>query len=477
MKKITVIILLLLFVFVTKSQNSFEFRISNSFYETTFITFEDFDNNFITIGGRSDTIGQPLLPLLINYTKPEDTIIHLISKEDSCVVLRFIINKPNGNYLFIGSLGFDDETGGLYIWETTTDYETIWETYYQLPEPYEFLEVLDYTIDGDNNIAVSGNASYSIDKVSYYYLFMGKVDMQGQLLSFNIPEPYKRSISSSLLSKPDNSGYYLIGSSSYNLTLREWIEFDWDLNISDYGLFDWENGVGGITSAKFLQNGNLLVETNFQEGISLGLFDEDFNFLKDTLLTEGDDYVPFQNNSLDFTDPETIWIASQNDDPYWTSGTKYYHLYILDSELNLKGLKYYGGNTKYFMMDLYATNDGGCILSGMVPDTVGTLYTDIYINKVMPEDVLTNAEDTPNPFDMDVNIFPNPFSEMINIKTIRKGLQFNLYTVTGNILFSKRLNLLNGTLSINVSSTSPGFYIYHITDNSRVIQSGKLIKK
>jgi len=456
-----------------KTQSSFDFHLSNSFFETTPMLFEDNSGNYLSLSVRTYISGQKFKPIITKFTIPEDTVTFLFN--DTVFHFHFVLQKDNNNYFFFGSWFFNIDSSGLYLWETTSEFETVWETNYDLPEPYTSLEVLDYTIDPENNLVISGNAYYPTGSEYGTHLYMAKADLNGQLICYNIPAPYKRDMSSSLLVAPDNSGYYLIGSSSVNSNHKDWIKFDSCLNIIDEGLFDWENVLTG-TSAVFLPNGNLLIETENDYHESIALFNEDFVLIKDTLLLEGDDYSPFQYNSMAYTDPDNIWIASHNSDPYWVSGFNFYHVFIFDSGLNLKGLKYFGGDVRYYMFDLIATSDGGCLMAGIVADTIGNIFSDIVIRKVMPYDIITHAEETPDPFDRDINVYPIPFRDKLFIKTIRTGLQFNLYSITGELLLSSDIGASFKT-EIAVDDLNSGFYYYTINKNNHIIQSGKLIKQ
>jgi hypothetical protein len=455
------------------TQNSFDFRLSNSFSETLPTLFEDYNGNYFILSARTYISGQKYHPIITRFTKPEDTVTFVFN--DTVSHFRFGLQKDNGNYYFIGNWFYNLDSSGLYLWETNPEFETICKAYYDIPNPYTSLEVLDYDIDFENNLIIGGRAYYPTGNESGAHLYMAKADLNGQLLSFNIPAPYKRNTTSSLLVAPDTSGYYLIGSSTLNSILREWIKFDSNLNIIDEGLFDWDFGLSN-TSALFLPNGNLLIETQWNQHESFGLFDPDFNLIKDTLLPDGNDYSPFQFNSTAFTDPENIWIASHNSDPYWMPGYNFYHVFIYDSQLNLKGLKYFGGDIRYYMFDMIATSDGGCLIAGVAADTVGNIFTDIIIRKLMPDDIITHAEETPDPYDRDVILYPIPCNDVLFIETIRMGLQVNLYSLSGKLMLSQGIHSSSKTV-LDLGHFTSGFYFFTITENSQIIQSGKLIKQ
>ena len=181
-------------------------------------------------------------------------------------------------------------------------------------------------------------------------------------------------------------------------------------------------------------------------------------------------------NGLEFIDNNNIWIPTYVDIPTNLPGAELFRFHIFDTNLNLKGVKEYGGDKHYCLFNTLVTSDGGCLLTGMVPDYEGSWNHDAYVIKVMPEDVLTFAEETPFDFDRDVIVFPNPFLTEINIQTVRKNLTFNMFDIIGNLILSKEIDHIpNYTLSTgNINS---GFYFYTIHYRNRTIQSGKLIKE
>ncbi|MEZ5199225.1 MAG: T9SS type A sorting domain-containing protein [Bacteroidales bacterium] len=94
----------------------------------------------------------------------------------------------------------------------------------------------------------------------------------------------------------------------------------------------------------------------------------------------------------------------------------------------------------------------------------------------MPGDIITNAEETPDPDDHDVLVYPVPFTNEINIETYRKALTFSLFSTAGEcFVLNKNLSVPNTELE--TSHLNRGAYIYKISDNGKTIHTGKIIKK
>ena len=179
---------------------------------------------------------------------------------------------------------------------------------------------------------------------------------------------------------------------------------------------------------------------------------------------------------MDYIDPENIWVVAFND---WIAptGTEIYKFYIFDSEFNVKGSKYYGGDNDYTFTYLKATNDGGCVVSGMIRREVGSLSRGGIIIKVMPEDILTSDDEKVFTDFKDVLVYPNPFTDKILLTSDRNDLIFNLFNSQGQLVYQGAITerIMN---EINVGNLSKGIYIYSISNaTGRAIDGGKLIKK
>jgi hypothetical protein len=76
---------------------------------------------------------------------------------------------------------------------------------------------------------------------------------------------------------------------------------------------------------------------------------------------------------------------------------------------------------------------------------------------------------------MNVSIFPNPGSQIINIKTDNTDYLFHLYNSKGQILFEKQLKNFS-SITVNTNSIPQGLYIYKITGKDGIAKVGKWVK-
>jgi len=129
------------------------------------------------------------------------------------------------------------------------------------------------------------------------------------------------------------------------------------------------------------------------------------------------------------------------------------------------------------MMDLDATDDGGCIMAGTIlsPNS-NPNQTDVIIIKVDSEGLITssNKQDTRV---MHAMVYPNPGNEYLMLQTGQQntGSSFKLVNISGQKLIEQTVNLT--TQQIPTSELPPGIYVWTLSKGNTVIETGKWIKQ
>ncbi len=487
-------ILTILFIigYTVKSQQSFELIISNEENEGLSYTIETNEWYF--------SLGVQHLPYSLDKSQPviykinhagEISDYYFPIKQDTSFGVNLGFLKPNGNLFIAGTLK-DSSTIGYkrnitYLCEMTQDLDIVWEKMYPIPFPphHSTHRIENFLITPDNNIIIEGRIDTSLYDFNDI-LYLAKYDMEGNQIIFKPFMDWKDSmVGSDLIFKPDSTGFYLFGNFAYGSIgySKNWIEFDMELNVVDHGfIMDGLCYISCPLTVKRLEGGNIimankgtLINPNQPHELEMRVMDQDLNLLKDTVLLH-DEYVDIPDHrGMGFTDENNIWVATFEMIPPNFMGTDVFRFFIFDANLKLKGMKVYGGDTRYWFFDLLATSDGGCLLTGIVPEYEGSDSNDSYLIKVMPSDIITNAEETPYERDMDVFVYPNPFCYELKTETLRTGLTLTLFDSMGRLVFKKQI----GSIPYSVVSTGnllPGFYFYQISNKSLIVQSGKLMK-
>ena len=85
-----------------------------------------------------------------------------------------------------------------------------------------------------------------------------------------------------------------------------------------------------------------------------------------------------------------------------------------------------------------------------------------------------------NTLSSELLVYPNPASNMINLKTTASDatpVVAQLYTVSGQLVFSENLSLQQNTAkSLNVSSFKNGYYLLRISTDGQTVDEKILIQ-
>ena len=471
------------------SQQSFELLITTDESESLHFTFEDANNDFVSVGARSIEFSSDSNNALIVKYDNFGNIINQkeIVKCDTSFGLSYGFQKDNGNYLLFGVLTdtvTPHDHNITYVCEMTPGLDLVWEKMHPIPEPYHDHKLINFLMDVDSNIIIQGKADSSL--YEYDDLLMTIViDINGNLHDFNFYEGWKDlGVYNTMVFNHDTTAIEFFGLYARQAVFAvEWIEMDLDLDITQFiSTIDEEHYVVDPVSVqkmepdRFVMGNVAVMEPGAFLDLYIKIMDSNLNTLKDTLLIYPERTSMPEHTGLGFIDPDNIWVPTFEDNATNFMGTEVFRFHIFDSELHLKAVKEYGGDKRYWFFNMLVTSDGGCLLTGMVPDYEGSWNHDAYIIKVMPEDIITFAEETTFTNDKDVMVFPNPFSTDIKLQTVREGLIFSLTDITGNNILSVNIDDIPGK-TISTDMLGPGSYLYSIHYENRIIQKGKLIKK
>jgi hypothetical protein len=472
------------------SQNSFEIIREIPGPDDIYKTIE-LDDFYYFLGSKTSDSAFTGMANFILKTNKEGSFVDEVSfiKQDTVYshVTGFV--KKNGNFLFFGHLS-DSITpmdkNVTYICEMTPDLDVLWEKMFPIPfPPYHSHHILyGYLITPDDHIIIHGTIDTSLYGANKF-LYFSKFDMNGNQISF-VPHLNFKDLGiggSSAVFKPDSSGFYMIGNLSYTNVgwVRNWVELDLDMNILAHGLID--NGLptsGSCSKSRRLSNGNIVFANtngNPQEiqNMKMWILDQSFNEIYGAVYYTDQSIRLLNWQGMDFYSEDKIWVATFIPIPETFPGEEEFYVYLFDSDVKLEGSNVFGGDKRYWLSHLLATSDGGCIITGVVPEYEGSQYANGYILKLMPNDMLTHTTETPMKYTGEVMVYPNPFSREISISSKSSGLKFSLFNITGNEVIRHELRETSD-ISLSAGHLQKGFYFFTIRDGNQIIQNGKLIK-
>lgn len=450
-------------------------------------TFETRTGNYIALGLISDknTNIADSRGLVIEFDDNSIVKSRSFAKDNSSLTFCYGFQKNNDNYLIFGklvdSVGSPNSAEHIYLCEMNPELEIIWEKFNEIPEGYS-MSLGDITVDQWNQIVLF--SQLRIPPYSTDYLYLTKYDMDGNLLLSNLLPDHHAGQYDDLILNPSGLGYQIIGDMTISPGFpKSLFEIDTSLNITETITFIGGNDMNLTTSAKWIDENRLIVSNieNVAPGayhdLELLLLDQDYNLIKDTVFFEpGRVYTPTYKG-MDFIYEDLIWTCAFEDNIFNWQSDHTFKVYLFDSELNMLGEKTFGGDSHWWLTHLRATTDGGCIITGMMREKEGTSFLDcnIYILKVMPEDLITSTKDRWANENAIIVVFPNPVRDKLFIRGTDADMRLFINSVDGRKLITKELSSDTQHI-INTSSLIPGIYFYEIMKNNQIVKSGKLIK-
>ena len=459
---------------------------------------QDIDGNIILCGGERDLpYFDKIHAIVVKVSPLGDTLIRTFNYEgDTMCALGKLVIVPDGNYLFFGAIGKQDsvydfkEMKNLWVLKLDENLNVIWDKRFEVAGDYwnPAYEVWQ----SSQNIYIAGK----VDWWDGYYrnnFFMAKFDLNGDTIKTSYPfidDPMQfplGGITGGVMGRPSGQeGMIAIGNDFVVTDDYGIIEIDSNLAYTFTPLTYPGNYSLSTTSIKrFTENSYLWassVHIAYQGNMDIlvAKLNNNHQFTDHVIYgrTDTADY-PAQGRSIDFVDPNNIFVASKNNhfssDPIDLKVS----ISLLDSSLNLKGWKWFGGDMNYYISNITVTQDGGCVIAGTVCDWQNneTGDVDLWVKKIYPVDIITNAEDTPDPNDSDFIVFPNPGKNFLALKTARENLMLKLFGNSGKLVLIDDIIDLP-THKVNTRSVAKGNYLYQVWDKKKgiMIGSGNWIK-
>jgi hypothetical protein len=210
--------------------------------------------------------------------------------------------------------------------------------------------------------------------------------------------------------------------------------------------------------AAYLLNEDLTIENSFYlnnlDTISRTAYNICADYTSSNTFIGGTVYL---NNNDRGLKPSWFYVAKLND----TLGT------IFE--------KYIGGEAAYWLHALAASPDGGVLLTGTREElTNDTTQFDGYLIKLDAYGTLTNLDEYQDVQIKNALVYPNPASEYLFVRTAISDAEFIICDISGNIVRQYPLQELISKIVIEDLAT--GTYIWRVTQQSKIIETGKIIK-
>jgi len=487
MKKYIVIYsVLILFVTIKlKGQSiTFEYLLSTPQDEFLFDIVEASDSNIFFCGWLSSPL-QPkiqkgLLVKLNNYGEFVDS--NILTYPDKSINVIRLLSGNSENYTMV-SIIFDSvgsyQNGNIFLSTMDESLNIFNNSIFAFPPTYRF-DHLSAQLEANGNLLVGG-AIETINNHNpwpFIYEFNSVFDSLKARFYFDSNDI---GIILKLKALPD-SNYWII-----KALRRRYELLDPSFNvITTQKIPDYLSGNLGVKwdtdTSFYLVGDKLLPEPSHNLGFirQYHPMDTTGHLFNQWGVSDTVDF-PAVWNGIDFKNKDSIfiggtrnfWLGDYNNWPSW------FIVLQTDSMLNIRWERFYGGDAYYLMCKIIAANDGGCFVAGTRYDYLHTTEQerDIIILKLNSEGLITGNEEKPSIKMQEAIVFPNPGTSEIKVRVAAQYSQsvFKLYDINGKLVLTR--NITGKWGEANTAFLNPGTYIYRITSNDGLYESGKWVKQ
>ncbi|MCK9453414.1 MAG: T9SS type A sorting domain-containing protein [Bacteroidales bacterium] len=469
------------------AQQTFEKIITEPEDQVINSVIEDNDGNYF-LAGRFNNIEATRNNGYIIKLDSSGNLIQqkIISSDDNISSLFFNIHLFNNHLYILGTqvITYPD-TSKLWYLKLNSNLEIENEKFLAIPHDRWF-SYMNSIIDSDNNFVITGYTSRMDDVYNYNHdAFFYKLNINGDSLNSkfytsNIPLYF----SFDIIESPDSSKYYAFvshfesSSGGQKLILNK--NFDsLSINPIPLGIYDYYSPIT-INENEILLCGKGSPDQSELYALNVISINEQ---------TELIDYNSFRKQSGMREHPSMFNGVSKNgnniyiggtsnldySNPFWSTFNAWFHLVKINHDITTIWEYWYGGDAYYFLYNIHATNDGGCLMVGnRYDDDTQDQERDIYVVKVDSSGLITWTQEilTDKP---ETKVYPNPGTNQLNIKTTSNEIDFELLNINGQVVVREMLDGNNSI--INVESIKTGIYFYRLIDDKyKTVETGKWIK-
>lgn len=435
-------------------------------------------NNIALIPGYSH-------PIVIKTDQQGNLLKTTVIDFYDLIILSKILPEGDSSYYILGAFASypDLVYDSLFLSEWSLNLELIRHSELALPfNDYTSLQAA--IINSEDQLVLTGYKVMPPSIQSYIYLIDDQFNLINQVL-FNQSANYTRVHSIIELSSSIMNGY-LISLSGVPPGGEGLAKLDLDLNIIEYfSLNPHLNNFGNTTLAKFSDSVYIVTGKFTNNHISLNdikslKMDVNYNILATNMYGKEPDTIDFPGflNAAAIIDSDILYISgtsNMNIDQFPYAPTpSWFILNKVDGNLDLQWQKFYGGDAHYSLYSIIPSSDGGCVMLGTRYHPDNPTGIDGYILKVGP-DGLVSVPEVPCGLQVkEVILYPNPGSSKLHIQSGHDDLEIMMFDTEGKMIHNERLNRYHHL--INTASWPAGIYIYRITKNNEIFDSGKWIK-
>lgn len=180
-----------------------------------------------------------------------------------------------------------------------------------------------------------------------------------------------------------------------------------------------------------------------------------------------------------YANDSTIFVTADCHTESFTSPS-YPQVYLINTDLEILGCVSFWDHLDYVNINVFPTNDEGCIMIAK--------RSDLYYDEPTPAVIRLSREDFHPVWSLEewprdeikVEAWPNPAGEEIhfNLSDIPcdGSMRLQIFNTTGQVSVDRHIQGRGNVLTVGVAALPPGLYTYAIYDKEKTVSSGKFIK-
>ena len=446
------------------------------------------NGNYLAVGRRDLSPGPECYTFLVEIaTEGEIIKDKKVIIPDSSTSLHQFIEIGDTSFALIGMIRSDaDGWNDIWIVHFNYDLEIIRQKKLHGFPTYPFGE-FDVKFISNGNLLVNGFIADN-DNILNSDIFFYETNANGDSISSALIEMDGMQHAYEFLERKDRLGYYCYAQGNFPVDPNPpgiTTQVTYDTNFQYLFADSVPRLITNTMNARWLSSGTYLISGKeyYQNpsycNMGIVKLDTDDQILNENYFGLMPDTITYVGalDHLDFRNTDTIYFCGIGnvtiDFPY-SQEPSWIILNCLDSNLNLRWQTLYGGDAFYFSWEVYATSDGGCIVSASKYDyTLPEYDYDVVLLKYNNEGLLTSLHENEEARNS-LLIYPNPGKDKIKVNSDFRDAHFQLFDLAGRCLLTN--NLDPGLNIIDVGNFCQGTYIYLITIDNRPVSSSKWIK-
>jgi len=469
-------------LFGSYSQSTFEFLIKTDRDENPGDVIEDALGNYFLVGKRVQWEPLEKKGLLVKISSDGKILDEReFGNSDTAVIFSAIYNFLNDSIIILGGSGESTSTKILML-KSDNNLNSFIQNDFVIP-PDNIIGDLHSLINSKNEIIISG-MSYNTETLQDLFLY--KISIDGDSLGSVFYPLDNMQWAYDILELKGDIGYkvFAFGIFKSSLSVSNIIKLDTDFNI--LAIDSLPHNLNQNNCAEWLSDTTYLItgKCDYLNSRNMGLLELDTSnlLLNEFFADLNHDTIVFPGvyQNVDFLSKDNIYFGGTfnvipnhvpyQDEPSWIE------LCNLDSNLNLKWKRYYGGDAFYFLWSLKATHDGGCIMvSHRYDHNVQYQECDIHVLKVDENGLVTSVPEDKNFKVSEVILYPNPGKDIVHVSTALQDLLLTFYDMNGRAVFQKAIT--QDEMTLNVTGISPGTYLYVFSKKGEKVEEGKWVKE